>query len=86
VSAEAIANVEKYAHATRVLVGVSQVGNTLRLEIRDDGIGGAVERPGRGLEGLRDRVEGIGGTFELESITGRGTRIAVAVPCIARTA
>ncbi len=41
----------------------------------DDGVGGANEVMSSGLQGLRDRVEAIGGTFELESPPGRGTRV-----------
>ena len=42
-------------------------GASLRIEILDDGVGGAAERPGSGLEGLRDRAEAIGGSMELVS-------------------
>ena len=42
----------------------------------DDGVGGANESMSSGLQGLRDRVEAIGGTFELESPRGRGTRVS----------
>jgi signal transduction histidine kinase len=52
----------------------------LRLEISDNGAGGAVERPGSGLEGLRDRAEAAGGTMELQSPPGGGTRVVVAIP------
>jgi signal transduction histidine kinase len=53
---------------------------SLRIEILDDGVGGAVERPGSGLEGLRDRAEAIGGRMALVSRVGFGTRIAVTIP------
>ena len=52
----------------------------LRLEIADDGVGGAVEHSGSGLEGLRDRAEASGGIMELVSPPGGGTRVEVAIP------
>ena len=52
----------------------------LEVEVIDDGIGGATESGGYGLQGLRDRVEGFGGTFEIASPPGAGTRIAAAIP------
>jgi signal transduction histidine kinase len=61
-----------------VLVATSR--RHLRIEIADDGRGGATERRGSGLEGLRDRVEAIGGRFEIDSPAGHGTRIAAIVP------
>jgi signal transduction histidine kinase len=78
--AEAIANAQKYSRASSIEVRVSVAVGKLRIEVVDDGVGGAAERPGSGLEGLRDRAEAIGGTMELASRAGEGTRIAVAIP------
>jgi signal transduction histidine kinase len=50
--------------------------------VTDDGVGGANELMSSGLQGLRDRVEAIGGSFELESPRGRGTRVAAAIPAM----
>jgi signal transduction histidine kinase len=83
VVAEAIANAQKHSGASLVEVRASVAGGTLRLEIADNGAGGAVERPGSGLEGLRDRAEAAGGTMELDSPPGRGTRVVVAIPASA---
>jgi signal transduction histidine kinase len=52
----------------------------LYIEVADDGVGGAVESDGLGLQGLRDRVEAIGGRLRVESPVGRGTRVMAAVP------
>jgi signal transduction histidine kinase len=52
----------------------------LRVEIVDDGNGGASEELGSGLRGLRERVEALGGTFAVDSRTGRGTRIGATIP------
>ena len=80
VVAEAIANAQKYSHASLVQVRVSVRADSLSIEVFDDGIGGAAERPGSGLEGLRDRAEAIGGTMRLSSHAGSGTRVSVAIP------
>jgi signal transduction histidine kinase len=52
----------------------------LRIEVRDNGVGGADEAGGSGLQGLRDRVEAIGGRFEVTSRDGRGTAIVAVLP------
>ena len=80
VVAEAITNAQRYARATSIRVRAAETGNMLRLEIVDNGVGGAHERRGSGLEGLRDRVEAMGGTFGVESPPGRGTRVTAAIP------
>jgi signal transduction histidine kinase len=80
---EAIANTQKYAHASRIRVRCAAVRDVIEVEIVDDGIGGAKESVGSGLEGLRDRIEAIGGTFELDSPPGRGTRITATIPATA---
>ena len=56
---------------------------TLHIEVVDDGAGGAAEGPG--IVGLRDRVETAGGKLEVESITGRGTRVAARIPTVDHT-
>jgi signal transduction histidine kinase len=48
--------------------------------VSDDGIGGAVEHAGLGLQGLRDRVEATGGSFTIDSPRGHGTRIKADLP------
>src|SRR3954452_19140943 len=80
VFAEALTNAQKHALASSVRVRVIAPTRTLRAEIVDDGIGGASERAGRGLIGLRDRVEALGGTFDINSPSGHGPRTAAAIP------
>lgn len=77
---EAITNAQRYAQASSISVRFMIVRRSLHVEIGDDGIGGAAESRGSGLQGLRDRVEAIGGTFEVDSPRGRGTRVAAAIP------
>jgi signal transduction histidine kinase len=78
--AEAITNAQKHARASAIEVRVAVMAGDLRIVVADDGVGGAAEGTGSGLQGLRDRVEAIGGTFAVDSPAGRGTRIAAAVP------
>ena len=56
-------------------------GAVLRLEVSDDGRGGAALAGGTGLGGLQDRVTALGGTFELSSPPGAGTHLTVELPC-----
>ena len=83
VLAEATTNAERYAHASLISVRATWAPPLLRIEIVDDGSGGAHETAGCGLEGLRNRVETLGGTFEVESRAGHGTRVAAAIPAAA---
>lgn len=77
VCAETVANAAKHARAARVVIDAGLCDGRLRVSVRDDGVGGArVVREG-GLQGLRDRVEAIGGVFSVESPAGGGTRVEV---------
>ena len=80
VCAEALANTVKHAAAARVTVAITADDGRLRVEITDDGVGGADPVRGSGLRGLADRVETIGGTLRVESVPGRGTRLAAEIP------
>ena len=80
VCAEALANVAKHAGAARVAVSVTARGGRVRVEIEDDGKGGADPGRGSGLRGLADRVETVGGTLEVASVPGQGTRLAAEIP------
>jgi signal transduction histidine kinase len=77
---EALTNAQKHAHASSIRVRADTTPCTLHLEVVDDGGGGAAQNAGRGLKGLRDRIEALGGTFDIESVDGEGTRIAAAIP------
>jgi signal transduction histidine kinase len=80
VCSEGLANVAKYAVATRVVISVQIHGNALLVEIIDDGVGGADLSHGTGLRGLADRVEALGGEFRVDSTSGRGTRLICEIP------
>jgi signal transduction histidine kinase len=78
---EALTNVARHAHATRAHVSLARAGNRLVVEVRDDGVGGADVAGGSGLQGLRDRVAGLGGTMYVISPAGGPTTISVELPC-----
>jgi signal transduction histidine kinase len=77
---EALTNAAKHARASRVEVDVGMADDTLRLQIRDDGVGGADPSRGSGLIGLSDRVEAVGGRIEITSPPGEGTTLVVTIP------
>jgi two-component system sensor histidine kinase DesK len=74
---EAVTNVVRHARATHVRVVLANDASIHRLEVRDDGVGGATAE-GNGLTGMRERVEACGGTVIRES--AGGTHLAVMVP------
>jgi signal transduction histidine kinase len=80
VVSEALTNAAKHAKASVVTVELDAPGASLRLAIRDDGIGGADLGQGSGLVGLTDRIEALGGTLEVTSPTGSGTTLLIEVP------
>jgi signal transduction histidine kinase len=80
VTAEALTNVAKYAHATEAAVELSLAEGRLRVLVRDDGVGGADLERGTGLRGLRDRVDALDGSFSVESPCGEGTTVTVELP------
>jgi signal transduction histidine kinase len=81
--AEALTNVSKHARASAVAVHAGVHGDVLRLEVRDNGIGGAHREGGSGLRGLEDRVRSLHGTLRLTSPPGRGTLIVARLPLAA---
>jgi signal transduction histidine kinase len=80
VVSEALANAAKHAGASVVHVELDTPDTIVRLAIRDDGIGGADPAKGSGLTGLRDRIEAVGGTFDVTSPTGNGTTLLIEIP------
>jgi signal transduction histidine kinase len=80
VASELIANAAKHSQAGGITLSVTTVDGSLVVAVSDDGVGGAVEKIGHGLAGLRDRAAGMGGTFELVSPDGGPTEVRVALP------
>ena len=80
VVSEALSNAGKYAGASEVCVRVLQDHRLLRVEVSDDGSGGASAGAGSGLDGLADRIGALGGVLEIDSPPGRGTRLLAEIP------
>jgi signal transduction histidine kinase len=80
VVAEALANAGKYADPDRVAIGVHVSDGMLVAEVRDDGDGGA-DPAGKGLTGLRRRVEALDGTLRVTSPAGGPTTVRAELPC-----
>jgi signal transduction histidine kinase len=81
VVAESLTNAVKHAEATELRVRMATEHGALRVEISDDGRGGAdPDAGGTGLRGLADRVEALGGRLTLESPPGGGTTVRAALP------
>jgi signal transduction histidine kinase len=80
VVSEALTNVIKHAHARSAAVTARVEGGELRVEVHDDGIGGARAGPGTGLGGLEDRVSALDGYLVLDSPPGGGTRVCAVLP------
>jgi signal transduction histidine kinase len=80
VVAEALTNVLKYSQAASATIRVLTRDERLVVEVSDDGQGGAQPTDGSGLGGLRDRVEALDGSFEVDSPRGGGTRVRAELP------
>jgi PAS domain S-box-containing protein len=83
VVSEALTNAAKHAHTSRVQVDLHVEEEMLCLSVVDDGVGGADPSGGSGLIGLKDRVEALGGTIDVASPPGGGTRLDVEIPLLA---
>jgi len=84
VAQEALANVAKHAHASRVSVQLFAAPDETSLEIADNGVGfdthGLGSTPGFGVRGLVERARGFGGWAEVNSSPGRGTTVMFSIP------
>jgi len=80
VCSEGLANVAKYASASRAAVSVRAAEGHVVVEVADDGRGGAEIGAGSGLRGLADRVETLGGSLRVDSPPGGGTRLEAKLP------
>jgi signal transduction histidine kinase len=89
IAQEALSNASRHAHASRLGVTLSFMGDEVTLDIRDDGRGfdpvAVPERTGSGgfgLDGMRARAERIAGSLTVESEPGHGTAVSARVPLI----
>jgi len=80
---EGLVNFERHSESRRATISIQNSGDTLRLEVRDFGIGFDVNQTGQGhfgLLGIKERARLVGGTATFESAPGQGTRIVVEIP------
>lgn len=82
VAAEGLANIAKHARASRASVAIRSLGDKVTVEILDNGVGGADLGAGTGLRGLADRVEALGGKFDVDGSHRPGTRLVAEIPVI----
>jgi signal transduction histidine kinase len=81
IAQEALTNVARHAQAESVSVRLDAAASGIHLEIRDDGCGFQPGgSPGRGLVGMRERAEVLGGTVALQTGPGQGVRVTVELP------
>jgi PAS domain S-box-containing protein len=80
VVSEALANVVKYAETDSASVRIADDGDRLRVEVADEGAGGADPTRGSGLAGLADRLAALDGALAIESPVGGGTRVTATIP------
>ncbi|HEX3472292.1 MAG TPA: ATP-binding protein [Silvibacterium sp.] len=84
---EALTNITKHAHAKNVEIRLRKVAKNLHCLVHDDGVGFDVPSVlsstipnGLGLIGMRERLNAVGGTLEIDSLVGRGTDLLVKIP------
>jgi signal transduction histidine kinase len=87
IAQEALANVARHAQASRVEVSIQKLSEGICMKIKDDGKSFSADRvmdfsTGNrlGLLGMRERLEMVGGRFEIESVLGKGTTIIAEIP------
>ncbi len=78
--AEGLTNAQRHARATHASVRLLQRDGLLEIGVDDDGAGGADPDRGTGLRGLGDRIQALGGTFDVASAPGRGTKLRATLP------
>jgi two-component system sensor histidine kinase DesK len=79
---EATTNIRRHAAASAVTIRLRQEPAHVVMEVVDNGRGGRII-PGNGLNGMRERLDHVGGTLLYESVEDGGTRLCVSVPCAA---
>jgi signal transduction histidine kinase len=79
---EALSNAVRHADPTLITVSIDRQGETVRVEITDDGRGiNEPSRPGYGLVGIGERVRAIGGSLSFSGQPGEGFAVAAVLPC-----
>jgi signal transduction histidine kinase len=78
--AESLTNAAKHADASEARIVITHANQEVVVTISDNGSGGANAASGSGLRGLADRIEALGGRFDLESPSGGGTLVRATLP------
>jgi two-component system, NarL family, sensor histidine kinase UhpB len=79
---EALSNAVRHADPTLITISIDRQGETVRVEITDDGRGAnEPNRPGYGLVGIGERVRAIGGSLSFSGQRGEGFAVAAVLPC-----
>ncbi len=84
---EALSNASRHGHADQHIVSLTSDETTISMEVSDNGIGFDIDQVMNdqkgvhiGLEGMRERISILGGTFDIQSYPGTGTQIRLTVP------
>ena len=77
---EGVTNALRHAGASALHIELAREPGGLRLCVTDNGRGAALSRPGNGLTGLRERLAAVGGTLQLDAVTGGGSCLSATVP------
>jgi signal transduction histidine kinase len=77
---ESITNAIRHGQAGEIQIDIRKEGNTLQLYMKDNGIGCANIKKGYGMQGIRERIEGIGGSVEFLSSQGKGFKTVISIP------
>lgn len=88
IAQEGLTNACKHSRSKKVILGLVQRGDRVRIIVRDQGIGfdpKAIEEGHFGLEGIRERARLLGGKTIIDSKPGKGTRIMVDLPIVLRS-
>lgn len=78
---EAATNIARHAQANEAMIAIQSDTVAVVMEVVDDGRG-FVSKSGNGLAGMRERVMALGGTLDIESPRGQGTRLKVRIPIV----
>ncbi|NQY26551.1 MAG: sensor histidine kinase [Piscirickettsiaceae bacterium] len=81
---ECLTNIARYADAKQITISVIKENNVIAMIINDDGNGfdSSIKPKGFGLAGMKERVEGLAGSFELQTASNEGVTITIELPCI----
>ncbi len=77
---EAVTNVAQHAKASKVEIVVKRAADHLEIRVQDNGTGIGDVKLGFGLRGMRERIEGVGGTLEISNAPGGGTIVLAHIP------